>query len=206
LITINRQTYDKRKIIPSFSAYVVAVEKVKITLYKISNLLENEGIPYAVIGGNAVAAWVASVDESAVRATKDTDILLNAQDLDRVTRVLENNGFLREDLKSLTIFVDAQDRNKRTGIHVVLAGQTIRPSYSYPAPDLSEVKRSKEGFFILELFPLVKMKLTSFRDKDRVHLGDMLSVGLITEEIRKGLPDDLLKRLEIVERDHEDEL
>jgi hypothetical protein len=35
-----------------------------------------------VAGGNAVAAWVATVDPSAVRNTQDVDILLRRADLD----------------------------------------------------------------------------------------------------------------------------
>jgi len=42
---------------------------------------------------------------------------------------------------------------------------------------------------------LVKMKLTSFRDKDRVHVRDMDGVGLITPEIEAGLPEPLRQRL-----------
>ena len=38
-------------------------------------------VPYAVAGGNAVAAWVSRVDEAAVRNTQDVDILLRRSDL-----------------------------------------------------------------------------------------------------------------------------
>ena len=38
------------------------------------------------------------------------------------------------------------------------------------------------------------MKLTSFRDKDRVHVRDMDSVGLITPEIEAQLPELLRAR------------
>ena len=39
------------------------------------------------------------------------------------------------------------------------------------------------------------MKLTSFRDKDRVHLRDMLSVGLIDASWLADLPIPLAERL-----------
>jgi hypothetical protein len=42
---------------------------------------------------------------------------------------------------------------------------------------------------------LVRMKLTSFRLKDKVHLQDMDSVGLITPKIEAGLPAELRDRL-----------
>lgn len=42
---------------------------------------------------------------------------------------------------------------------------------------------------------LVRMKLTSYRLKDKTHIIDMDSVGLITQEIEAGLPDPLRERL-----------
>jgi hypothetical protein len=39
------------------------------------------------------------------------------------------------------------------------------------------------------------MKLTSYRLKDKVHIQDMDSVGLITPEIEASLPALLLQRL-----------
>jgi len=40
------------------------------------------------------------------------------------------------------------------------------------------------------------MKLSSFRIIDKVHILDMLGVGLITPEIERGLPADLMARLQ----------
>ncbi len=40
------------------------------------------------------------------------------------------------------------------------------------------------------------MKLTSFRFKDRVHLLDMISLGMIDESWLGGLPDELRRRLQ----------
>jgi hypothetical protein len=44
------------------------------------------------------------------------------------------------------------------------------------------------------------MKLTSFRDIDRVHLTDMLSVGLITPEVLARIPPELRGRMEELRR------
>jgi len=51
------------------------VQKVKDRLLRAAAALRKAGIPYAVTGGNAVAAWVSRVDESAVRNTSDVDLL-----------------------------------------------------------------------------------------------------------------------------------
>lgn len=45
-------------------------------------------------------------------------------------------------------------------------------------PELSETEQG-EDFELVPLQDLVRMKLISFRDKDRMHLSDLLSVGLI---------------------------
>jgi hypothetical protein len=47
----------------------------------------------------------------------------------------------------------------------------------------------------LALEPLVVMKLTSFRLKDRVHILDMIGVGLIDATWLPRLPQDLSARL-----------
>ena len=63
---------------------VLAVERVRDRLKRASGALEAAGIPYAVAGGNAVAAWVATVDAAAVRNTQDVDILLRRADLEAI--------------------------------------------------------------------------------------------------------------------------
>lgn len=55
---------------------------------------QRAGIPYAVAGGNAVAAWVARVDRAAVRNTQDVDILVRRTDFDVVKAALEAVGFV----------------------------------------------------------------------------------------------------------------
>ena len=48
----------------------------------------------------------------------------------------------------------------------------------------------------LPLEQLVKMKLTSFRRKDQVHLLDMISIGLIDESWLDRMPHQLRIRLD----------
>ena len=57
-----------------------AVEKIQERLERTAKALEQAGVPYAIIGGNAVRAWVAQADEAAVRTTRDVDILLRRSD------------------------------------------------------------------------------------------------------------------------------
>ena len=70
-----------------FDRMFSAVEKVRERLDRSCAALENAQVPYAVIGGNTVAAWVATKDDGAVRNTRDVDLLLQVEDLDRATEV-----------------------------------------------------------------------------------------------------------------------
>ena len=183
----------------SFRDFVMAVERVERRLRKVTAALDEAGIPYAVIGGNAVAAWVAKADPSATRTTKDVDLLVNRADLDCITSSLENLGFQRQDLRTLTLFIDPDEPSRRAGVHLVWAGERVRPSYSHAAPTLDEAVREPEGFLLLDLAALVRMKLTSLRDIDRVHIADLLSVEMIDARVRAALSPDLRERLRGIE-------
>ena len=184
----------------SFSSHVMAVDRVEKRLRRVTAALDAAAIRYAVIGGNAVAAWVGRVDPAATRATKDVDLLVRRADTDQVTATLTGLGFTREDLRDLVLFLDPDEPSRRAGVHLVWAGERVRPSYAAPSPSVDEAVRDPEGFLVLDLPALVRMKLTSFRDIDRVHVADLLSVGLIDERVRRDLPPPLAERLADVER------
>ncbi len=181
--------------IQSWERTLRAVELVKIRLMRATRALENSGVAHAVIGGNAVAAWVGQVDQSAVRFTQDVHLLIVRSDLDAVTKALEAAGFLYRHVASIDMFLDGPDAKPRDAVHVVFAGERVRSDHAFPAPDVSESEPS-EAFRVLRLDALVRMKLTSFRDKDRTHLRDLLSVGLIDETWPARLPEALAVRLQ----------
>src|SRR2546429_8802086 len=118
----------------SYRAFVMAMEQVERRLRKVTAALDAAGIRYAVIGGNAVALWVAKADPAATRTTKDVDLLVNRGDLDRITEVMQSLGFAVQDLRPLVLFVDPEEPSLRAGVHLVWAGQKVRPSYAHPTP------------------------------------------------------------------------
>ena len=166
--------------------------------------LEANNIPYAIVGGNAVAAWVASADPSAVRHTNDVDILIQRQDLDRVKAALEPEGFIYKHVASLDFFIDGANGSAREGLHLIFAGEKVKPEYTVPAPSINEIERSIRGYFITTLEGIVNMKLTSNRRKDQVHIDDMLSVGLINADWLDKLPPELAERLQYLLDNPED--
>ena len=75
----------------------------------------------------------------------------------------------------------------------------VRADYLLPAPDVTESEAGPE-FTVAALDALVRMKLTSFRLKDKVHLLDLLDVGLIDESWCDRFPPELGARLrELIE-------
>jgi hypothetical protein len=76
----------------------------------------------------------------------------------------------------------------------VFAGEKVRPEYLEAVP-VSDSVPARDGILIAPVSDLVRMKLTSFRLKDKVHIQDMDSVGLITPEIEAGLSEALRARL-----------
>jgi hypothetical protein len=174
---------------------IYAVEKVRERLNRAVAALEAAGVPYALVGGNAVAAWVSRVDESAVRNTRDVDILLRRADLPTAIAALSRAGFEHRHVAGVDLFLDGPTGTARDAIHVVFAGEKIRSEYVLPAPDVAESEVTA-AFRLVSLEALVRMKLTSFRDRDRVHLRDLIEVGLVDASWLPRLPVELAVRLE----------
>ena len=63
------------------------------------------------------------------------------------------------------------------------------------APDLAAAQ-TLDGYRIVQIDRLITMKLTAFRLKDRVHLLDMIDVGLIDAATLERVPPVLRHRLE----------
>jgi hypothetical protein len=173
---------------------VRAVEKVRQRLHRAARALEEAQIPYAVIGGNAVAAWVSTVDESAVRNTQDVDILLRRSDLEAAKSALAKAGFIYRQVNGIDMFLDGPRAKARDAVHIIFAGERVRSQDPVPAPEVNESEVTG-SIRAVALEPLVTMKLTSYRDKDRMHLRDMIDVGLIDETWLSRLPAELSPRL-----------
>ena len=92
------------------------------------------------------------------------------------------------------MLVDAATPRARSSVHLVFVSEKVRPGYVEPIP-ASEPVRTKEGILIAPVVDLVHMKLTSFRLRDKVHIQDLDSVGLITPEIEQTLSPVLMARL-----------
>lgn len=178
-----------------------AVEKVRERMLRAVQALETAHVPYAVAGGNAVAAWVSRVDEAAVRNTRDVDILLRRSDLARARAALESAGFIYRKLSSLgtagslELFLDGPDASARDAVHIVFAQEKVKEDSPVAAPDVSD-SEAADAFQLVTLDGLVRMKLAAYRDKDRTHLRDLIDVGLLDANWVPKLPSVLAERLQ----------
>ena len=170
------------------------MERVRDRMHRPPVRSNRREFPTAVIGGNAVAAHVGRVDESAVRNTQDVDILLRRTDLEAAKAALANAGFVYRHVKGIDMFLDGPKAKARDAVHVIFAGEKVRSVDPVAAPEIGE-SEATPLYRVVALESLVKMKLTSFRDKDRTHLRDMIDVGLVDESWLPRLPAELASRL-----------
>jgi len=85
----------------------------------------------------------------------------------------------------------------RNAVHLVFSGEKVRPTYPVAAPPIEPEAKRIQGkeVMVISVVDLVRMKLTSYRDKDRVHIRSMDAAGLITREVEKQLSAELRSRL-----------
>lgn len=178
------------------------IEKVKDRLKRSTCALEEAGIDYAVIGGNAVAAWVSRIDDSVVRNTRDVDLLVRSEDMPEITTALESAGFIHRVVSTLggkgkmEIFLDGPDAKVRDALHLIFAEEKVSPYALELSPSVDAIDHTNTEFRLLDLVALVTMKLTAYRDKDRVHLRDMIEIGQIDESWLERVPQSLRGRLQ----------
>jgi hypothetical protein len=171
------------------------VEQLFDVLNRVSSALREAEIEYRIIGGIAVYLHVSERDELAARMTRDIDLSVNRRDLDRIAEAVRPYGFALRHVKGIDMLVDAAKPSARSAVHLVMAGERVRPTDIAPIPEFSAPVKTSEGILIVPIADLLRMKLTSFRFKDKAHIKDLQGVGLITPEIEASLPEELRTRL-----------
>ena len=152
------------------------------------------GLEYRVIGGLAVYLYVEEAEPDAGRLTRDIDIGVRREDLDRIARAVEPFGLQYKQVAGGDMLVQTDAPTARRAIHLIFTGEKVKANYPEPAPEFRP-SRTIQGVRLVPLADLVAMKLTSFRSKDETHLKDLDEAGLITPEIESGLSVTLRARL-----------
>lgn len=174
----------------------MSLDDVTDRLQRITRALREKSVPYAVVGGQAVALWVATKDPAAVRTTKDVDILIDRADLAQARAAALSAGMDYFELMGVGMFLDRNDPNPRHAVHLVWAAEKVRPGYEHPSPPVEQRQTFAPAIDVISLAGLVLMKLQANRDQDRVHLRDMIDVGLVDRDLLTRLPPDLASRLD----------
>lgn len=178
------------------------IEKVKDRLRRAAGALDAEGIEYAVIGGNAVAAWVSRVDDSVVRNTRDVDILVRRADMPQIVPAMERAGFIHRTVYILggkghiEMFLDGPGAKAREGVRLIFADEKVNVEAIEASPSVTEVDATHPDFRLIDLLALVTMILTSYRRKDQVHLLDMIEIGQLDASWPPRVPPALRQRLQ----------
>jgi hypothetical protein len=117
--------------------------------------------------------------------------------LEAIHRAVEPYGFKFRHAAGADMFLDADQTHARSAVHLVFVNEKVRPEHLEAVPSSDPVP-AKDGIRIASVADLVRMKLTSFRLKDKVHIQDLDSVGLIDAEVESSLSEPLRQRLQEV--------
>lgn len=181
-------------------AYDRHVDQLFDVLRRVARALESAGIEYRVVGGVAVFLHVAERDPLAARMTRDVDLAVDRKDVSRIAEAVRPFGFELRHAAGVDLLISGDRHQPRSAVHSVFVRERVRAEYLEPVPDFGAPVRTAEGILLATVESLVRMKLTSFRLRDRVHVQDLDAVGLITPDIEAGLRDQLRLRLEEVRR------
>jgi hypothetical protein len=176
------------------TAYDTHVEQLFARVQQLHRILSEAGIAYRIVGGLAVFIHVFQRDPVRARLTADVDAAIRREDLEAAIEAACDVGWIHRRVAGVDMLVDAEKPKARSAVHLVFLREKVGPEYVEPVPD-SPPEDTKEGILVAPVADLVRMKLTSYRLKDRVHIQDLDSVGLITPAIEEALPPPLRGRL-----------
>ncbi len=167
-------------------------------LFALAGLIEDAfssaGLDYRVIGGLATYLYVEERDPDAGRLTRDIDIVVRREDLDAIARAVRPFGLEYRHVAGMDMLLQAGQPSGRRAVHMVFSGEKVLETYSEAVPTFGGVK-VLQGIRLVPVADLVRMKLTSFRLKDQVHLKDLDEAGVISDAVVASLPADLRGRL-----------
>jgi hypothetical protein len=179
----------------TIEAYDRHVEQLLETVRRVSEALSRAGVSYRVIGGVAVFLHVYERDPLAARTTRDVDVAVDRTQLQAIMDAVRPFGFTHRHAAGVDMVVDARAPRARSVVHLVFVREKVRPEYVEAVPDFSPPTVTREGVLLAPVADLLRMKLTSYRLRDRVHIQDLDAVGLITPEVEAQLSDVLRARL-----------
>ena len=167
-------------------------------LHRFSQPLRHAGIPHELVGGLAVYLYVEEVDPKAGALTRDVDVMVRREDLERIIEAAASSGFRYRHAAGLDMLMYGDSVRAADAVHLLFAGERAKPTQTTLNPDLNPVHKVIEGLnvYVVPVADLLTMKLGANRDKDRVHVRGLDATGLITPEMADALPAELRARLD----------
>ena len=168
------------------SNYYMARGDVFTTLQNLTRRLEEERIPYALIGGLALAA------HGFVRMTQDVDILMTREGLKSFKQRFLGRGYVLAFSGAEKTFRDTETQVR---IEILITGDYPGDGKPKPVafPDPSIVFTERGGMRVIPIERLIELKLAS-RMSAPHRLRDLADVQELIMTLK--LPIDLTKRLD----------
>lgn len=166
-------------------------------LQRITTALNEAQIPHEVVGGLAVLIHVEEANPEFATLTRDVDLMVRRADLPRIQHAAVRAGFTFRHVAGVDMLLPAGAASATNAVHLLFSEEKVRPDYPAPTPPIQPVRKRIHGqeVMVVPVPDLLRMKLTSNRDKDRVHVRALDAAGLITPEVESTLPAPLLDRL-----------
>lgn len=170
------------------SAYFAGGGKLRGALHRLVRRLDEEGIPYALLDGLALA------EHGYPRLTEDIDLLLTPEGLARFRERLVGRGYRPAFGGATKTFRDTESSVR---IEIVTAGEYpgdgLPKPVAFPNPAAPDVAIEVEGIRVVALDKLIELKLASgmsapHRLRDLADVQDLI--------VRLDLPLTLAERLD----------
>lgn len=179
----------------TIASYDAHIEQLIDVADRLKKAFEAAGVEYRIVGGLAVFLYVKDRDALAARTTRDVDVAVHREDLEKIRIAAPSAGFEFRHAAGVDMLVDRTAPKARSAVHFVFLNEKVQPDYVEPVPSMENPLRTEDGLALVPVADLVKMKLTSFRLKDQVHIQDLDGVGLITADVESRLSPALAQRL-----------
>ncbi len=169
------------------SAYFAGKSGVHQTLLNLARRLDEEGIPYAVIGGMALGR------HGLARMTEDVDVLMTLEGLVAFQVGCVGKGYVPAFAGAIKTFRDADTQVR---IEIITTGEYPGDGKPKPVvfPDPAEASVEVEGVCVLTLEKLVELKLASgmsapHRLRDLADVQDLVGALNLPAEFAERLDE-----------------
>lgn len=166
--------------------------------------LRDAGVTFEFVGGVAVNVniWPPRFPPF---VTRDIDLLIRREDLDRVVKAGESLGYRSKKIVGgYTLFQPKEFFEE--SVRLLFVGEFSKSTQPFPHPELHPEEKSFLDITIpvAPLKDVLRMTMTSFRPIDIVYLEFLDEAGLITPTLEAQLPPTLAERLKDARRQIEE--